>query len=99
DVNSDGKADVVVTEVPTANGSVGVLLGNGNGTLQTARTFAAGIRPQEVAVADINGDGKPDLVVANYGTYVYAGTGTPGTMSFLLGNGNGTFQAQKTLSF
>ena len=42
-----------------------------------------------VAVADVNGDGKPDLVVANYGS---------NTVSVLLGNGNGTFQAQQTFA-
>ena len=42
-----------------------------------------------VAVADVNGDGKPDLVVANQGS---------NTVSVLLGNGNGTFQAQQTFA-
>ena len=37
-----------------------------------------------IAVADINGDGRPDLIVANEGS---------GTVSLLLGNGNGTFQS------
>jgi hypothetical protein len=38
-----------------------------------------------VAVADISGDGKPDLVVAN---------AVASTVSVLLGNGDGTFQAK-----
>ena len=42
-----------------------MLLGNGNGTFQAQQTFAAGSNPVSVAVADVNGDGKPDLVVAN----------------------------------
>ncbi len=42
-----------------------------------------------MAVADVNGDGKPDLVVANYGS---------NTVSVLLGNGNGTFQTQQTFA-
>ena len=66
-----------------------MLLGNGNGTFQTQQTFAAGVSPISVAVADVNGDGKPDLVVANYGN---------GSVSVLLGNGNGTFQAQQTFA-
>ena len=37
----------------------------------------------------MNGDGKPDLVVANYAS---------NTVSVLLGNGNGTFQAQQTFA-
>ena len=45
DVSGDGKADVVATRTAAGGvGSVGVLLGNGNGTLQPARTFAAGVR-------------------------------------------------------
>ena len=42
-----------------------------------------------VAVADVNGDGKPDLVVAN---------DSSDTVSVLLGNGDGTFQAQQTFA-
>ena len=44
-----------------------MLLGNGNGTFQAQQTFAAGTMPRSVAVADVNGDGIPDIVVANYG--------------------------------
>ena len=45
---------------------VGVLLGNGDGTFQTAVTYGSGgIEAFSVAVADVNGDGKPDLLVAN----------------------------------
>jgi hypothetical protein len=44
---------------------------------------SGGSYPASVAVADVNGDGKPDLLVANKGS---------GTVSVLLGNGDGTFQ-------
>ena len=66
-----------------------VLLGNGNGTFQAQQTFATGSDPISVALGDVNGDGKPDLVVANSGS---------DTVSVLLGNGNGTFQAQQTFA-
>ena len=66
-----------------------VLLGNGNGIFQAAQTFAAGKNPRSVALADINGDGKADLVVANE---------NGNTLSVLLGNGNGSFQTQQTFA-
>src|SRR5262249_42762904 len=69
-------------------GSVSVLLGNGDGTFQPAVTYPTGKYTVSVAVGDFNGDGIPDLVTANEGsfpTYV-------GTASVLLGNGDGTFQ-------
>jgi hypothetical protein len=87
DVNADGKIDLIV-----ANGDnlVAVLLGNGDGTFQTAVTyFAPGGRTTWVAVADVNEDGKPDLLVANAG----GGNNFDGSVGVLLGNGDGTFQA------
>ena len=51
----------------TRSNTVSVLLGNGNGTFQAQQTFATGNGPQSVAVGDVNGDGKPDLVVAKCG--------------------------------
>ena len=64
DVNGDGKPDLIVAN--EQSNSVGVLLGNGDGTFQTAVTYGSGgDYPYSVAVADVNGDGKPDLLVAN----------------------------------
>ena len=69
--------------------TVSVLLGNGNGTFQAQQTFATGIDPFSVAIGDVNGDGKADIVVANSGS---------NTVSVLLGNGNGTFQTAATFA-
>jgi hypothetical protein len=44
---------------------VSVLLGNGDGSFQAAQNFGAGSFPVSVAVDDFNGDGLPDLAVAN----------------------------------
>jgi len=88
DVNHDGKPDVLVANDCTGDcmpvkGAVGVLLGNGDGTFRDAKTYADYNTPgigASVTVADLNGDGNPDLVVSGSG------------VSVLLGNGNGTFQ-------
>ena len=51
--------------------------------------FDTGVSPTAVAVGDFNGDGIPDLAVADSGVYpTYSGT-----VSILLGKGDGTFQA------
>ena len=47
----------------TADHDLSVLLGNGDGTFQAAQNIALGTKPFAVAVADLNGDGKPDLVI------------------------------------
>ncbi len=84
DVNLDGKLDLVVTSCCGARGVVGVLLGNGDGTFQPVMTYdSGGLYALTVAVADVNRDGKPDLVVANANSL---------SLGVLLGNGDGTFQ-------
>jgi len=50
-------------------------------TFANQASFAAGNNPESVAVADFNGDGRPDLVVANYGAgtvSVYLNTAAAG---------------------
>jgi hypothetical protein len=90
DVNGDGKPDLLVADGGN-NGGVSVLLGNGDGTFQTAVTYGSGgYVAQSVAVADVNGDGKPDLVVAN--ACADSNCDTNGVVGVLLGNGDGTFQ-------
>src|SRR5579871_6595441 len=94
DFNGDRHLDLAVANEGFSEGripgSVSVLLGDGDGTLQTAQSYAVGSDPVSVAVGDFNGDGHLDIVVANHGTYPsYSDTG----VSVLLGNGDGTFQA------
>ena len=91
DVNGDGRPDLVVVDQcgggNCANpGTINVLLGNGDGTFQRPVPYGSGGQvPRSVAVADVNGDGKPDLVITN-----------PGTVGVLIGNGDGTFKPAVT---
>jgi uncharacterized membrane protein len=100
DVNGDKKPDLVVANYcatecsyPPAAGSVGVLLGKGNGTFQPVKTYASGGNGAvSVAVADLNQDGKADILVANCGPEA-CGPGSPGgNVGVLIGRGNGTFK-------
>jgi hypothetical protein len=101
DLNHDGKPDLVVANqcdnFDNCNGVVGVRLGNGDGTFQPVRTFGSGgFEAQSVAVADVNHDGKPDLVVANVCADSNCTNG--GALGVLLGNGDGNFEAAVTYS-
>jgi hypothetical protein len=84
DVNKDGNLDLLVADF---NGGVSVLLGNANGTFQTASGVGVGTAPQDVTTGDFNNDGNLDLAVA-----------TNAGASVLLGNGNGTFQSARFLT-
>src|SRR6185503_6926724 len=55
-----------------------------NTLFTTAVNYGAGSLPSSVAVGDLNGDSKPDIVVTN---------AAGGNVSVLLNNGNGTFQS------
>src|SRR5215469_13997150 len=96
DVNNDGNLDLLVVNEcghtsGCRQGTVSVLLGNGDGTFQAQQSYFVGIFPLEVAVADFNGDGNPDLVLD-----LPCGTDSNcvsnGGVGVLLGNGDGTFQ-------
>jgi hypothetical protein len=83
DFNHDGKLDLAIGEQFGGTSQVQIYLGNGNGTFQLGDTYAVGVSPNSIAVADLRKNGKLDLAVACSGT---------GAIFVLLGNGNGTFQ-------
>jgi hypothetical protein len=94
DVNGDGIPDLVVTNnclssPGCSNGAVGVLLGNGDGTFQSAVSYnAGGINTRAIVIGDVNNDGWPDLIVTSN---CQAHTCVDGSIRLLLNNGNGTF--------
>jgi hypothetical protein len=90
DVNGDGHLDIVVPNVGSDN--VTVLLGNGRGNFAPAvgSPYRVESRPYYVAVGDVSGDGKPDLVTTHDDINL---------LTTLLGDGRGAFTAQPNSRF
>ncbi|CAF1567761.1 unnamed protein product, partial [Rotaria magnacalcarata] len=90
DVNGDGKPDIIVANYGSNN--VGVLRNIGNGTFAAQTTYSTWTGPFEltyVEADDVNGDGKPDIIVLNHSS---------NNVNVLLNTGNATFSAQATYS-
>lgn len=87
DINADGKADLLT--IDNFNSEVRVLLNSGTGTFGPAATYSTGTNtsPSDLAVADVNKDGKADLLVSNFGT---------SEVGVFLGTGSGAFGAIAT---
>jgi hypothetical protein len=84
DFNGDGKLDLAVG-LTAGCGAVAILLGNGNGSFQAPQYYTCvSESPTQITAADVNKDGKLDLIVNDISST---------SLFVMLGNGNGTFQS------
>jgi hypothetical protein len=82
DLNRDGKPDLAIVNTGyVANTFFRVVMGNGDGSFGPASVYDVGNSAESVAIADVNANGVPDLVVGN----------STGTVEVLMGTGLGTF--------
>ncbi len=91
DFNGDGIPDLAVINTNAAQ-TVTVLLGNGDGTFRAVPGPALTSYPSAIVAGDFNSDGKLDLAISSTGPNY----NSPGTLTILLGNGDGTFTVGTT---
>jgi hypothetical protein len=101
DLNGDGIPDLATANT-TAPGTVSALLRRSDGSLLSRRDYAAGIDPRQgwadtraVAVGDLDGDGTPDLVTANYYDGGLRELSSVNGVSVFLNKGNGSFRTHR----
>jgi Bacterial Ig-like domain (group 3)/FG-GAP-like repeat len=95
DFNGDAIPDMAIAN--EKDDTVSVLLGNGDGTFRKApqSPVKVGLSPDAIAVGDFNADGKIDLAVANACGNAEACAVAEGSVTILLGSGDGTFTQAK----
>jgi Bacterial Ig-like domain (group 3)/FG-GAP-like repeat len=100
DINGDGKTDLVVLtqgnvdaegDLDSTTAGVLPMLANGDGTYSIQPLFLPGFFSASGLLTDINGDGKPDLVLNEFTSYDFTDSAVGGVAA--LGNGDGTFTA------
>ena len=100
DLNGDGKPDIVTANNEVKTNGLSVLLNGGDGSFRNREDYETGGSwgggaALFVAIADLNGDGKPDLATKN-GAPISGTTDVKTTVSVLLNKGSGTFKAAHT---
>lgn len=97
DLNGDGNGDLVAIDNPvfdTGNADVSIFLGKPDGTFSAPTTiYLQGNQATSAVIDDFNGDGKKDIIVS---TMIYGRATNSYYLSFLAGNGDGTFQPAVT---
>ncbi len=99
DFNGDRHPDLAVADnnyyyLTGSRGEVSILLGRGDGSFGAESRFAVGYGTNGLVAADLDRDGRIDLIVSNGGGTTSSGVEQPGSLSVLRGLGNGTFAAQ-----
>ncbi|HEX4319792.1 MAG TPA: FG-GAP-like repeat-containing protein [Acidobacteriaceae bacterium] len=92
DINGDGALDLLINDVPFINGfayQLSYAPGNGDGTFGNSLVVESSYVVSDVATADINGDGKLDIVLS--AEEVAGSDITTGGIVTITGNGDGTF--------
>lgn len=89
DMNGDGKPDIVVANYGSNSFSVLSNTSSGTGTISFATKvdFSTGTQPANIQIRDFDGDGKPDVAIANYGSNsisLFRNTSVGNTVSFAL---------------
>jgi FG-GAP-like repeat/PASTA domain/FG-GAP repeat len=89
DLNGDDKPDLVTETGDAYPDTVSVMLNRGDGTFEPRRAYPQGQGVFDIALGDLNGDAKPELVIAN------PEIGNSGGLSVLVNAGDGSFETRR----